>query len=209
VLVHWHDRHTFRVLARRYRRPLRTVETILLPLRDELQAGRITLRTFWRRFADRARVPMPGDWRTLWSEALRRRARPIEPVFREVRKRARAGFRLALFSNTDRTHFAHFRARRWTAPFERYLLSYELGAVKPEPAAYRGVERALRVAPSEIFFTDDKSENVRAARRRGWYARRFRGVAPLRSDIDRFLARAATSASAAARGSRSASRTGR
>jgi len=47
--------------------------------------------------------------------------------------------------------------------FERYALSYEMRAAKPDLTAYKIAAELVGVAPEEIFFTDDRLDNVQAA----------------------------------------------
>lgn len=46
--------------------------------------------------------------------------------------------------------------------------SAELGYVKPELDFYRRIEERIVCSPSEIFFIDDRAENVDGARSAGW-----------------------------------------
>ncbi len=48
--------------------------------------------------------------------------------------------------------------------------SADLGWAKPNPEFFAAIEARTRLAPPELFFIDDKAENVEAARRRGWPA---------------------------------------
>lgn len=53
------------------------------------------------------------------------------------------------------------------------ILSSEIGAAKPSPAAFAAVEARLGLAGEALLFIDDGLANVEAARRRGWDAIRF------------------------------------
>jgi glucose-1-phosphatase len=67
--------------------------------------------------------------------------------------------------------------------FAHVFLSWELGAAKPEPAAYQTVSTKLEVEGSQIFFVDDSAENVAAAREHGWQAEVFTDVATLEQQL--------------------------
>lgn len=86
---------------------------------------------------------------------------------------------LVLLSNTCEAHFdfafTHFPILHL---FDSYVLSYEIGARKPEAKIF---EKALIVAncPKEAcFFTDDVSEHVEAARRLGIDAEVYSAIDP-------------------------------
>ena len=65
------------------------------------------------------------------------------------------------------------------AEFDRRYISGEMGMVKPDPAIYAAVEADCGIAPDRLFFTDDRADNIAAARARGWVAHRFDGPAGL------------------------------
>ena len=69
------------------------------------------------------------------------------------------------------------------ARFVRAFLSWELGATKPEPAAYEAVATRLGVEAGELFFVDDSQPNVAAARALGWQAEVFTDVAALERQL--------------------------
>jgi putative hydrolase of the HAD superfamily len=64
--------------------------------------------------------------------------------------------------------------------FDRSLLSWRLGATKPDLGAFATVTSWLGVAASAVLFVDDSLDNVRAAARCGWLSHPYRGVAKLR-----------------------------
>jgi HAD superfamily hydrolase (TIGR01509 family) len=79
-----------------------------------------------------------------------------------------AGRTLILLSNTDVERFGFVR-RRFPEVlfFDDYVLSYEVGMVKPEPGIYLEASRRAGRAPGECVFIDDLPENVAAAEKTG------------------------------------------
>jgi putative hydrolase of the HAD superfamily len=73
---------------------------------------------------------------------------------------------LYIFSNTNLAHQTHWSDAfcELLAPFRKIYVSHELGARKPEPAAFRAVLADMGVAPERVLFFDDKAENVEGAR---------------------------------------------
>jgi putative hydrolase of the HAD superfamily len=63
--------------------------------------------------------------------------------------------------------------------FDGLLNSADFGVAKPDPLAYAAAHRAIEadlgreVARGEVWFTDDRDENVTAAREFGWDAELF------------------------------------
>ena len=56
-------------------------------------------------------------------------------------------------------------------------------AMKPDAKIYEFAAAQVKVAPEEIFFVDDRAENVAGARRRGWHAVQFSDARQLAEDL--------------------------
>ncbi len=95
-------------------------------------------------------------------------------------------YKLLVLSNTNAIHFAMIRSRYPIVQlFDDYVLSYEVGAMKPSPEMYRAAIERSGCAPEEIFFTDDLEVNVEAARRHGMVAVRFESAEQLEGELRR------------------------
>jgi FMN phosphatase YigB (HAD superfamily) len=94
------------------------------------------------------------------------------PIIGLVGRLAGAGHRLGVFSNTTASHWEHCTRRfgSLTSVFAVHALSYRLGAMKPAAEAYTAAAKLAGVPMEAIFFTDDREENVLAARAAGWEA---------------------------------------
>lgn len=91
-----------------------------------------------------------------------------------------AGYRLGILSNTCPAHWDFlYSDRRYRILgndlFDVYALSYELHTMKPEPTIYRLAAEIAGVEPSDIFFIDDRADNVAAACSAGYDAVQFVG----------------------------------
>jgi len=97
-------------------------------------------------------------WKAIFPGAVE----PTIALLRELHGR----IPLYLFSNTNLAHLDAWSTRFAQAlePFERLFTSCEIGARKPEPAAFRHVAREIGVPLGSILFFDDTEENVRGAR---------------------------------------------
>ncbi len=93
---------------------------------------------------------------------------------------------VALASNTNDLHFEHCRK---TVPAVRllhhYYLSYQIGAMKPEPEFFKYVINDLEVDPAAIFFIDDKQENILAASKEDMHAHLFTSIETLKVELQR------------------------
>lgn len=86
-----------------------------------------------------------------------------QPVL-DLYKKLKGKYKLILLSNTDPLRFGFARGKFPDAMFfDDYVLSYEVGALKPGPEIYQeAIKRAGHPAASCIFI-DDMEENVEGA----------------------------------------------
>ncbi len=89
----------------------------------------------------------------------------------------RSGVRLVLLSNTSRWHLEWIR-RKWNVldAFDQLVLSYEVGAIKPEPAIFESALTAIQCPPEHCFYTDDIPAYVARGREFGLQAEVFTDV---------------------------------
>jgi HAD superfamily hydrolase (TIGR01509 family) len=74
-----------------------------------------------------------------------------------------------IFSNTNEIAIGHIRNKfPFFGGFDGYILSYEVGAMKPVRKIYDALEKMTGRRGADIFYIDDRSENVEAAAERGW-----------------------------------------
>jgi putative hydrolase of the HAD superfamily len=87
---------------------------------------------------------------------------------------------LILVSNTNEAHIDYVRKNyRILDYFDHHVLSYEVGALKPHRKIF---EHAIEISgyPAEdLFFTDDREENITAASELGMHAHLFRSQSQL------------------------------
>ncbi|MDR1264334.1 MAG: HAD-IA family hydrolase [Propionibacteriaceae bacterium] len=86
----------------------------------------------------------------------------------------RAGRTVVVLSNAPTSFALRARDLPWRHLAERWFFSAELGLTKPDPAIYRHVEQALKRPPEQLWFVDDRPENVDQASARGWRAHLWR-----------------------------------
>ena len=83
------------------------------------------------------------------------------------------GIPTGILSNTCRSHWDWINclpSRAMLDGFDAYVLSYEVGEMKPFGAIYEAAEQAAEVPSNQILFLDDRLENIQAAQARGWRA---------------------------------------
>jgi putative hydrolase of the HAD superfamily len=82
----------------------------------------------------------------------------------DVLMKLKGKYRLILLSNTDPVRFGFVR-RNFPEIlfFDDYVLSYEVGAMKPDPRIYEVAVRKAGAPAAECVFVDDMEENVAGA----------------------------------------------
>jgi FMN phosphatase YigB (HAD superfamily) len=107
------------------------------------------------------------DW---WNGVFLPETLVSEALLEDLRRR----HRLLALSNTNPIHFEMLKdAYPLLRHFDGYVLSYEVGAAKPEAKIYREAIARAECNPEECFFTDDMAVNIEAARAHGMDAVQF------------------------------------
>lgn len=152
----------------------------------EYESGRISTNDFFAQFC-RATGTSPNRGRL--TDAVCNIFSPIEPMGDLVRQLAAAGNQLGILSNTNPVQWESLSDGRFplvalgqsTCPFNWAILSYEVGVMKPDRAIYAAAIERAGVAPHQVFFTDDRLDNVAGALAAGIDAVQF-------VDCDRLIA---------------------
>jgi len=93
-------------------------------------------------------------------------------------------YNLFLLSNTDSIHKKYgWEKYDFLTNFDKLILSFEVGSVKPEEKIYRAVEKASGLLSKEHLFIDDIQEYVDAAKNIDWDAVRFERYDKLINDL--------------------------
>lgn len=79
-------------------------------------------------------------------------------------------YAVGILSNNVPVLCDRFRDDARTARVERFVFSNEIGARKPDAAAYMTLAEGLQLAPHEIVFVDDAARNIAAAQALGFQA---------------------------------------
>lgn len=156
------------------------------------ERGDLTCREFWLAFCESSATE--PDFDSLLA-AAGRIFWPTRGTLDLVRQLKQAGHRLGILSNTCAAHWQRGAAELLAADraaFEATALSFELRRLKPEPEIYWMAAELVNVAAAEIFFVDDREENVAAARQAGFDAVQFTSAESLANALNQRGVRCAT-----------------
>ena len=115
---------------------------------------------------------------------------PILDILRGLRHIQASGVGIGLLSNTCEGHWEWLRRRRWTTVdgwFDPVVLSYEAKLMKPDAALYLHCEQRCGFSGSQIFFTDDRADNIAAAAAQGWGTYQYGSTDGLITAFDAWL----------------------
>jgi putative hydrolase of the HAD superfamily len=134
--------------------------------RGEISTGEF--HAYLRETADLS-MDLEGFCRT-WSSVFLPELLVSEDLLRALRKR----YPLILVSNTNEAHIEFVRANyRVLDYFDYHVLSYEIGSLKPDRKVFEHAIAAAGHPPQALFYTDDREENIQAARQLGMRVHQF------------------------------------
>lgn len=125
------------------------------------ETGKISAESLFEALKKTLRLRMNFDefvaaWNSIFS---------LEPIVSEnLIERLSKKYRLIILSDTNPLHFEfikrNFPILRF---FDDFVLSYEVGCLKPSAEIFRAAVEKAECAADECFFTDDKETNVAGA----------------------------------------------
>jgi len=150
----------------------------------EFESGRLTAEEFARQVTELAGLEMSfEEFEVHWPDIFTLN----EPVARLAAALKQRGYTLLLGSNTNVLH-ARFYRRKFEealAPFDHFVLSYEIGELKPDAAFFKACVDRVGAAPGSCIFIDDALANVEGARAVGLQAVHYRDTSSLIAELRR------------------------
>lgn len=149
-------------------------------LMEDLDAGRLPADEFHHRLEERFALGLQFDqFAKIFNEIFVLKLDTVE-LLRELR----ILYRLGLVSNTNPMHWTYIK-RQWAIHrmFQTSVVSFEVGAVKPEPHIYREAARRFDVSPEQCIYFDDRQDLVDGARAVGMHGVQFTDAEAARQEI--------------------------
>ena len=140
-------------------------------LQTDFESGHIRQGIFLEKLRASLRVSAGQLSDTNFLDALSDMFEPIEPMLEVMHRLRLQGVPVGVLSNTCRSHWSwinRMSAGKHLQQLDAYVLSFEVGAMKPDAAIYDAAEQAAEIDVERILFLDDRQENVDAASARGW-----------------------------------------
>lgn len=126
-------------------------------------------------YAEAEKHPDYRDLIRLWHDRWIEMASPlIDDSWTLLRNLRGQGMPVHALSNFGIESFAYAETvYPMLTEFDERFISGHMGVIKPEARIYEMVEEVLGLSGSDLFFTDDRADNIAAAQARGWQAHRF------------------------------------
>ena len=147
------------------------------------ESGKISAEAFSRGVSDLIGLAISHDeFVAAWADIFRAND-SLAPLFGFFKGK---GYTLVLGSNTNDLHAAQFRRQfaESLGHFDRLVLSYEVGHVKPSTAFYLACAEAAGADPGDCVFIDDLPENVEGARAAGLVGLLYQSTDRLLVDLE-------------------------
>lgn len=128
---------------------------------------------YWLKFAKLKKKKLPDDWLLRLNEVRFNALEEVPGMVNLVKCLKKQGYQTALLSNVRKSQAQIKRKLGFYDLFHPVLLSYETGFRKPDPKAYKLLLKKLNLPPEQVFFIDNKVENVTAAKSLGMDAIQF------------------------------------
>jgi putative hydrolase of the HAD superfamily len=146
------------------------------------ESGTIPAESFSKGVADLIGLEVTHDeFAVAWADIFTANA-SIAPLIGRLKAE---GYTLVLGSNTNDIHARQFRRQfaETLAHFDRLVLSYEVGQIKPSAAFYLACAEAAEADPADCVFIDDLAENVEGARAAGLLGVLYQSTEGLIADL--------------------------
>jgi putative hydrolase of the HAD superfamily len=150
---------------------------------SQYERGKIKTKVFYRKMKRMFKFELGlGKFLRIWNEIFFPHPE-VEKMVAKLKKR----FRLLLLSNINSAHYNYIKKNfKIIRKFDRIILSYRIGARKPETIVYERAISASLCRPEEILYIDDRRDLVEAARKLGIHSICFRGIRQLKNELLRF-----------------------
>lgn len=166
------------------------IETRLKEHADILlyESGRITTEDFYASTCRLLEIDSVDllTFEAAWHSIFSCQAAPDACISSDLFERLKSEFQVVALSNTNEMHFEYlYQASPIIREFDDYVLSYRVGAMKPQAEIYQAALARTRRRPEETFFVDDLAVNIAAAAELGIRGVVFEGEAALKRDLCR------------------------
>ena len=122
---------------------------------------------FWMKYSALRGAEMPVDWFEQYTAVIKMVTAEIPETIAIVKKLQKQKYKTAMLSNITQHQAKIIKQMGYYDIFHPVLLSYNIGAKKPDSKAFKILLEKLKLPADFVLFVDDKNENVEAAKKEG------------------------------------------
>jgi FMN phosphatase YigB (HAD superfamily) len=175
VLVHFDHQTVVEQLSQLSGRPEELIQQVVFEseLQNRFETGLVTSEQFAAEVNTELESALPA---ADILEAISAIFEPNLEILAAIDLVKSSGVPMGILSNTCEAHWHWILDKQWPmfGPWwSQTVLSYKVQGMKPESKIYEVCEQRAGCSGEQIFFTDDRADNIAAARQRGWSTYQF------------------------------------
>jgi glucose-1-phosphatase len=147
------------------------------------ESGKITSKEFVSVILKWTDKKLTGEQFCMLYSKIFRLNKNVAALLPKLKKK---NYKLVLLSNTSYIHrkygWQHYSFLKY---FDKLILSYKVGANKPEEKIYKAAENFTKAPSSKHLFIDDVKEYVEGAKKLGWDGIQFKNYEQLVKELER------------------------
>ncbi len=151
-------------------------------LQQDFETGRLSGREYHRAVMARLQADVPyAEFYRMYGDIFTE-----IPATGDLLRRLHTRYPLYLLSDTNEIHFGYVRETVMVlSVFDQFIVSYEVGAMKPDPRIYQEALRRSGLPAEACVFVDDRPANVEGAARVGLHTVQFESAEQFAADLTR------------------------
>jgi epoxide hydrolase-like predicted phosphatase len=157
----------------------------LLKQFQEVQKNGVNSELFWTELAQKRGIELKNGWEKPFTESVLDSMHEVPGTIAVINELRSEGVQVGMLSNITERAARYVRMKGYYEGYDPLLLTYEMGVEKADPKAYEILIETTKLKPSEIFFIDDRLENVKAAQKLGIVAYHFDNAIALKRELIR------------------------
>lgn len=139
------------------------------------------------RFAKYLGVKDSKKIESIWRSYYDKKPKIDNNVLQIAKWLKKSGYRVGILSNVFMHRAKLIRKCGGYKIFNPVILSYKVGLRKPDKNFYRYALKQLRLKPQECVFIDDRTSNLKPAKKLGMKTMHFENSLQLERDLNRFV----------------------
>lgn len=151
-------------------------------------SGKITEEQLWKELQQQWNIRDVSPDERLFTRTFETTLTKMPGMYELVAELKDKGLEVVLLTNVSPQYAEVLRGRGHYDPFKIKVLSYEVGAWKPDPTIYRYALNALGMKPEETVFIDDAPRNITAAEKLGIHGIVFQSAEQVRHTLMELVA---------------------